>query len=102
MDTDIAKRDIFLYVGTHITIYLTKIRLELYDWGVYWFPMRNSLSFEDPKLFDDNRRKMSFNNDIDKNVKNVGYSFLQQILSTNEDDDNWNKDQWSSKYSHFL
>ena len=50
--------------------------------------MRNSLSFEDPKLFDDNRRKMSFNNDIDKNVKNVGFSFLQQTLSANEDDDN--------------
>ena len=45
---------------------------------------------------------MSFNNDTDKNVKNVGYWFLQHILSTNEDDDNWNKDQWSSKYSHFL
>ena len=50
--------------------------------------MRNSLSFEDPNLFDDNRRKMWFNNGIDKNVKNVEYSFLQQILSTNEDDDN--------------
>ena len=50
--------------------------------------MRNSLSFEDLNLFDDNPRKMSFSNDIDKNVKNVGYSFLQQILSTNEDDDN--------------
>ena len=47
--------------------------------------MRNSLSFEDPKLFDE--KKMWFNNDIDKNVKNVGYSFLQQILSTNEDDE---------------
>ena len=50
--------------------------------------MRNSVSFEGLKLFDDSPRKMSLNNDIDKNVKNVGYSFLQQILSTNEDDDN--------------